>query len=124
MATRRKKIRRPVPRGLAEVSGLELIHWRVYGPNVGGDVHGWPSWEAWAEVYAGCREEMLARDAARRAAQAKHPALARLLEKGPLQVPACERIWQAMARGEDPEQEQQIILDELRANDPRRLLAK
>jgi len=124
MATRRKKIRRPAPRGLAEVSGLELIHWRVYGPNVGGDVHGWPSWEAWGQVYAGCREEMLAKDAARRAAQMRHPTLARQLENEPLQVPACERIWQAMARGEDPEQAQQMIRDELHANDPRLAFGK
>ena len=124
MATRRKRIRRPVPKGLAEVGGLELIWWRVYGPSIGDGPDEWPSWQEWAEVYAACRQEMLAKDAARRAAQVKHPTLARQLEKEPPKVPACEQIWQAMQRGEDPEQAQQMVRDELDRNDPRRVFGK
>jgi len=110
--------------GRTAIGGLELNWWRVYGPRIGDGPDEWPTWEAWAEAYAGVREEMLANDAARREAQLQHATLRQQLEKEPPKVPACEQIWQAMQRGEDPEQEQQTISDELRDNDPRRVLLR
>lgn len=124
MAMRRRRIRRPIPTGLADIGPGERVNWNVNGPIIGDGPGEWPSWQEWAEVYEGCRQEILDGIKARREAQMRHPTLARQLEGKPLKVPACERIYQAMQRGEDPQKVQAEIAREAEADDPRKMLGR
>ena len=121
---RKRVARRPAPSGLAQIRVLELIHWAAYGPVVGDGPGEWPSWQEWADVYARCREAWLAQLAERRAAQLGIDKLAEQMIDEPVQVPAAERIYQAMLRGEDPDELQREIGRELFENDPREHLGE
>ncbi len=115
MAKKRKTRRIPKAQGLADISKAEQCQWRVYGPVIGGDR--WQNWEEWAQVYEGCREELLENIQARRERLLQEPRLAGQVKD---EAPACERIFQAIQEGKDPDQVQGEIISGIR--DPRNIL--
>lgn len=101
-----------LPDALDQISSLEKGHWAVYGPQIkreGSPVRTsanhviWPSWDQWATFYGQCRDQYLAERRARA-------------------EPACERLYQAMQRGDDPDVELERMAEERAANDPRKWL--
>ena len=105
MPRRRGALRR-IPKGFESVRLLEQNEWAVHGPtideNPGADSQTtvYPDWQTWAEFYGQVREEYLN---SRRAPG----------------EPACERLYQAILAGRDPDQERADIVRELYENDPR-----
>ena len=63
----------------------------------------WPSWEAWAETYARCREAFLAH----------------LAQRPHLPAPDSERLYLAILDGRDLEEVLQELRRERELNDPR-----
>jgi hypothetical protein len=105
---RRRKRRQLIPSGLAEITSLEQTHWAVYGPDIGDhNLQGytlWEDWQIWAQFYATVREEFLAQRRNKN--------------------PACERIYQGILAGRDPEAVCEEIRREQEENDPRKLLGR
>ena len=105
-----KRVRRPrhrVPDGFESLSGLELIHWSVYGPMIDENPRAasgmtvYPSWTAWADFYGRVRTEFLA---------------------SLREVPASERLYKAIQAGRDPEAVVVELKRERELNDPRLIL--
>ena len=120
MSKRRKSRRILKFEGLSAIPEYELCQWMARGPEIGGEL--WPSWGDWRAVYELCRGELLSKIRTRRETQMLSPIIARQLGGRPPVVPACERLYQAILAGEDPDQVKAQIRREVELNDPRKLL--
>ncbi len=119
MSKKRKSRRIPKAQGLADIPKNELAQWKVYGPMIGDK---YESWQEWTEVYKNCREELLARIEERLKCLMSNPALKKELGEREHRPPACERIYQAILAGQDPDQVKNQIAKELEEEDPRKRL--
>ena len=108
---RRRAKGRPLPRGLAEITGSERTSWSVFGPMLetddvtlgdGSMCRLWPDWPTWASFYASVRDELYGDRPWRR------------------ETSAAERLYAAFLRGDDMEAVRTQIDSDRRANDPRR----
>lgn len=113
MPRRRRAGLRRLPQAFEAIDLGERVRWAVYGPCIEGNVSVesgsgilvWPSWEAWAEVYRACREEILA--------SLRAP-----------EVPASELLYQTIQAGRDLKAVLVELKQEQEVHDPRLTLAR